>query len=128
MRIGQEKGYLLIERREPSDGGSPCRAEAAAVGPGCRFTAVCEELSLDTSAEARHQFSLFEGLRARRVEIKLSDGGWLRLRRAGSGALVVHYRLGRWGLGAAAEGEVAVAGESARDFCRELGSLLAEPG
>ncbi len=124
MRIRQDRAFLLIERRDPRDRNSPCRAEAASAAPGCEFSAVCEEISFDASAEALAQFADFQTLKSQRLEIKLSEGGWLRLRRDGSGALVVHYRLGRWDLGAAAEGEIAVPSDAAAGLCRELGSLI----
>jgi len=124
MRIGRDDNFLSIEKPGPADPYSPWRIEAVATGPGQRFSAVHDWVMLDTSAPAVQRFADFEALRTRRVEIPLTEGGWLRLERDARGYVTVHYRVGGSKARAALKGEVTVEGEFAGSFCREFGALL----
>lgn len=124
MRLRQDSAFLVIESGEAGPSGSRCRAEAGVAIDGCQVAARFEPIGLDTSAEALDQFGAFAARKRARVEIKLSEGGWLRLSRDSRDGVRVHYRLSRWDVGAAAEGEIAIAPDAAESLCRELGSLL----
>jgi hypothetical protein len=124
LRLGQGDTFLAIEREPGGVKGPQYRAEAGVRAPGCDLTAVYEGITFDCSAEAREQFIAFTAGRTTHLELKLSDGGWLRLRHNPDSGILVHYRLSRWDLGVAAEGEIAVNGDAAENLCRELGQLL----
>ncbi|HWX18445.1 MAG TPA: hypothetical protein VN578_00940 [Candidatus Binatia bacterium] len=130
MRIGCNDNFLAIEKVEPWEPGSPCRVEAVITGAGCRFTAVHNKVLIEPSGDMLEQAAGFLNLSEHRLDLQLSEGGWLRLKRNSKGCIIVHYRLVRWDMWAAMEGEILVGRESAEEFCRELKALLspeAEP-
>ena len=124
MRIGHDDNYLLIECDSPLGGYSTCRLEAVAAAAGRRFTAVHEGVMMDTSDQTRQQWSEFEQLKTATVEIRLSEGGWLRIDRDYRGYITVRYRMAGWKAAAAMEGEALIEGEYAGSFCREFGAFL----
>src|SRR5438093_1517300 len=128
MRIGRDDNRLSIERREPNDPYSPWRIEADATGAGERFSMVHDHAMLDTSERTLQQLADFEALKSQRVEISLSEGGWLRLERDTRGSITVYYRLASWSVRAVLKGEVVVEGEFAGGICRELAALLRGAG
>ena len=77
-----------------------------------------------TSDRTPDQVAKFVAHRAQRLELTLSDGGWLRLKRTLPGRTLIRYRFGPLLAGATLEGEVRLEGESAKACCRELQGLL----
>jgi hypothetical protein len=124
MRIGQDDNYLLIECSSPLGGYSTCRLEAVAAAGGGRFTAVHDRLMMDASGQTGQQFSEFADLKTAAIEIRLTEGGWLRLERDHRGYITVRYRIAGWRAAAAMEGEALIEGEYAGSFCREFGAFL----
>jgi hypothetical protein len=124
MRIGRDDNFLSLERVEPNDPHSTWRVEAVATAKGQRFTAVHDRVMLDTSEETIQQFAEFESLATQRVEVRLTEGGWVRLERDTRGAVTVSYRLASWKGHAVLKGEAIVDGEFAGACCRELAALL----
>jgi hypothetical protein len=124
MRIGRDDNFLSIELT-PLDGGySAFRVEAVATTSGRRFTASHDKLMMDTDEATLRRFADFESLKSGRIEIPLSEGGWLRFQRDSHGCIIVRYRVGGWKPVAAMEGELLVEGEFAGKFCHEFGALL----
>jgi hypothetical protein len=127
MRIGRDDNFLSLERVEPDDPHSPWRVEAVATAKGQRFSAAHDRVMLDTSEETIQKFAEFESLATQRVEVRLTEGGWVRLERDAHGAITVSYRLASWKGHAVLKGEVVVEGEFAGACCRELAALLRGP-
>jgi len=124
MRIGRDDNFFSIEKLDPDDPYSPWRVEAVATGAGQRFSTVHDRVILHTSEQAVQQFADFEALRTQRVEVALTEGGWLRLERDARGYITGHYRVAGSRARAVLEGEVTVEGEFAGSFCRQFGALL----
>ena len=85
-----------------------------------------DKVTIDALEEALKQTLDFSILQIPRVEIALSEGGWLRIKRDFRGRIVVRYRLVRLDVGAAVEGEVVLEAERADAFCRDLIALLSK--
>jgi hypothetical protein len=126
MRVGRDDNFLSIERIQPGDPHSPWRIEAVATSKAQRFSAVHERVILENSLTTAQQFAVFEALKTQKVEIPLTEGGWLRLERDARGYITVCYRISCWNLGAVLKGKVTVEGEFAGSFCREFAVLLRE--
>lgn len=126
MRIGDRSNYLSIERIEASAQNCVWHCEAAAVCAGWKVVAVHDQVVVNQWEEALQQALDFVILQIPRVEVGLSEGGWLRIRRDIRGHIVVRYRLGRLSAGAAIEGEVVLDARSGDDFCRELTAVLSK--
>jgi len=124
MRIGLENNFFSITKIDPQGPDSAYLVEAAAAGEGFQVRGVHETVTLPISPSVLAEFADFESLKNSLLELRLSEGGWLRLNRNIRGTIVCHYRLCRWQLGAAFEGEIIVDGEFATALCRELKSLL----
>ncbi len=123
MRIGSDDSFLRLERVGQEGPAVVCEVTAGIHGAGC-IAAVHGVTRLCPSDEALEQMGDFIADRARRFELTLSQGGWLRIRRDPKGRTLVNYRLGHLRTGAALEGKVRLEGASAKAFCRELGELL----
>jgi hypothetical protein len=124
MRIGREDNFLLIENSPLEGGFSACHIEAVTTASGRRFSALHDAVFLDTSEPALQRFAEFAAFKKDRLEITLTEGGWLRLERDVRGYITVRYRIGDLKTLAAMEGAVIVEGEFVGRFCRELGALL----
>ncbi len=124
MRIGADDNFLSIESNPLAGGYAACHVEALATGSGRRFFASHDRLMLDSSVQVLQRFADFEALKSPRVEIPLTEGGWLRLERDARGLITVRYRIGGWKPSAAMEGEISVEGEFAGSFCQDFGALL----
>ena len=123
MRIGSDDSFLRLERVGQEGPAVVCEVTAGIHGAGC-IAAVHGVTRVCTSGEALEQMEDFIAHKARRFELTLSQGGWLRIRRDPKGRTLVNYRLGQLRTGAALEGKVRLEGEPAKAFCRELGGLL----
>jgi hypothetical protein len=120
MRIGQEHNFLSIEE-VPLDGGySTFHFEAVASAPARKFAATHDRAMMDTSAETAGRFADFASFKSDKVEIPLTEGGWLRLERNARGYITLCYRIGSSNTFTALEGTVIVEGEYAGSFCREF--------
>ena len=124
MRIGRDNNFLAIERVDAGEPDCACRMEAVITGPGGCFSAVHGNIVVDTSEATTQQAEAFLEVTEHRLDLPLSEGGWLRMKRNSKGCIIVHYRLVRWEMWAAMEGEILVERESASDFCNELKALL----
>jgi hypothetical protein len=120
MTIGADYSFFSIEKVRQRGPGMVLRVKAAILGPKWQFTAALERARVDTGVDKLRQVSDFVACKSRRLEVPLVRGGWLRIKRKCGGRLVVRYRMCQAGVGAALEGEVGFAGESAERFCREL--------
>ena len=69
-------------------------------------------------------FRSFTAHRLQRLNLVLSDDGWLRIKRVPSGRTLVRYRVCQLKASLVLEGEVRLEAEPAEAFCRELGGLL----
>ena len=126
MRIGDRSNYLSIERVEASTQSCIWHCEAAAVCAGWKVVAVHDQVVVHQWEEALQQALDFVILQIPRIEVGLSEGGWLRIRRDIRGHIVVRYRLGRLSAGAAVEGEVVLDPRSGDEFCKDLTAVLAK--
>ena len=124
MRIGDKYNSLSIEKIEPAEPHSGWRFEAAAAGAGWKFAAVHDTVTVRCSDDALKQAVDFAILQSPQIEVLLSEGGWLRIKRDLRGYIVVRYRLGRLTLGAAVEGEVILDIKAGDAFCKEFSQLL----
>ena len=124
MEFGGDYSFLAVRRVGQRGAGLAWRVEAAILGPRGRFTVDQEQVSLDTTKRTLKQIAAFAACKTRRLEVALSGGGWLRVRRHRSGRILVRYRVCHWSAGAALEGKVGLAGESAEQFCQQLGGPL----
>jgi hypothetical protein len=124
MRIGKGDSYLSIES-SPLEGGYPAfRAQAVASALDQRFTASHDCLMMDTNEATRQRFADFESLKTQQLEIVFAEDGWFRCERNSRGYIKVRYRIGGGKASAGMEGELAVEGQFAGTFCRDLGALL----
>ena len=123
MRIKTDESFLSLERVEPQGPNVVWRIRAAVASEGC-IVAVHGRTKVRTTNETPERLADFAAHRAKRLDLALSKGGWLRLNRAPSGRTLVRYRFGRLIAGASLEGEVRLEGESAEACCREIGGLL----
>ncbi len=125
MRIGDDDNFLSIDSDPMLGGYTTCRFQAAATASsGRRFTASHDCVMMDASEPVRKRFAEFADLRTTRIEIPLTEGGWIRLERDNRGYITVRYRIGGWKASAAMEGEVLIEGEFANSFYREFGALI----
>jgi hypothetical protein len=123
MRIGHKDNFLFIEKIGPA--AFPMwRFEASILGPGWQLSAVYDRVVVNTSPETLGQITDFGGRRTHKLELELSEGGWLRLKRDARDFVLLRYRVGRLQAGAALEGEIVLEAEAAGPFCRELNTLL----
>src|SRR3974390_3358980 len=100
MRIGQKDNSLYIERiaKNPS---LIWRFEATIVGAGWMFAGMHDRVVVHTSTETAKEMASFAARTSHRLDVELSEGGWLRLKRDARGYLLIRYRVGRLGAGAA---------------------------
>ena len=124
MQIGDDHDFLRLERRDMADPYSAFRAEAKSGSDGYQFSVQHDGVLVDTSETTMTSLLQFENLAVNRFELALSENGWIRVERDSRGHLTVYYRITRWKLAVAMEGEVYVQGECANQFCRELRALL----
>ncbi len=96
---------------------------AAIADTGC-VAAFYGRMRVRASDEITRRIADFAARRLQRLELTLSEGGWLRLRRARGGHTLFRFRLGRTSIGAALEGRVCLEDKSAEACCRELAGLL----
>jgi hypothetical protein len=125
MRIGRDDNFILIETVPMEGGHLACRIEAVVLGAGRRFSAVHDRVMLDASAEIVQRFTDFEELKSEKVEIPLTEGGWLRFDRDKRGHIIVHYRISGWKVRAAMEGQILLEAEFSGAFCHEFRALFA---
>lgn len=123
MRINTDDSFLSLERVEPEGPSVVWRVQAAVASEGC-IVAVHGRTKVRTTDDTPERLADFTAHRAQRLDLVLSKGGWLRLKRAPSGRTLVRYRFGRLSAGASLEGEVRLDGKSAEACCQELGGLL----
>ena len=76
------------------------------------------------TAQTRAQVNAFAQGLCRRAELRLSNGGWLRLERTRSGYTLIRYRFGPLVGGITLEGELQLNGEPAEACYRELRRLV----
>ena len=124
MRIGDKSNFLCIERLETSAAGPAWRCEATAATGGWKCAVVHDQVIVAEAEEALKQTLDFSILQTPRVDIALSESGWVRITRDIRGRIIVRYRLGRLRAGAAVEGEVVLGVERGDEFCKHLISLL----
>ncbi len=123
MRISTDDRFLSLERVGTEQLDVIWRIQATVAGEGC-VVAVHDRVKVHTTDETPGRVADFTARRAKRLELMLSKGGWLRLNRASDGCTLIRYRLGRLTAGTSLEGEVRLEGESAEACCRELGGLV----
>ena len=124
MRIGSDNSFLSVDRVAKQDPGPVWRVEAASVSDGWKFAASHERVRVLNAEETLAQVSEFAFLKAQRVDMALSEGGWLRVKRHPNGQILVRYRVARMSAGRALEGEVRLEPEFAEAFYHELRRLL----
>jgi hypothetical protein len=124
MRIGSDDNWVCLERVGPPSPASVCRFTAAAAGAGWRFAAAGEQALVYVSNDNLNDFADFNALKIHQIELGLSDGGWLRIKRHIKGFIVVRYRATCRKLGAALEGEIVLEAEAAKAFCDDFITLL----
>jgi len=124
MRIGRDDNFLSIELVSPDDRYSVVRIDAVVASGGRRFSVTHDSLLMEASKEVMQEFANFEEVRRTETEIRLTEGGWLCLRRDSRGYIIVRFRIGSWKAAAVMEGEVLVDGEFANAFCHEFRTLL----
>ncbi len=124
MRVGSDDNWICIERVEPPETVSAYRFTAAATGFGWRFAASGEQVLLCVSNGIVDDFIDFAALKSHRIELALSDGGWLLIRRNIKGFLILRYRVGCRNVGAALQGELMVEPEAAQAFYNDFKALL----
>ncbi len=123
MCIGSENSFLSLERVEQEDPTVAWRFLAAAAGAGC-VAAVHGQANVITTEETPAQVADFMAHRAQRLDLVLSEGGWVRIKRNPNGRALVRYRVSQLKASLVLEGEVRLEPEPAEAFCRELGGLL----
>jgi hypothetical protein len=124
MRIGSSDNFLALEKTNSDVPSSGWKLKAVVTGQGWSFSTVDEKLIVDTSGETCQQVREFSELNVHRIQVNLSEGGWLRVKRDPQGRVLVRYRVNRLKIGAAAEGEIVLDAVAAIPFCKELQALL----
>lgn len=124
MRIGHDENFLSLDLSSSDGGYSAFRAEAVATASGRVFTASHDPLLMSAAGVTLQRFADFESLKSEQMEIRISEGGWLRFQRDARGSIMVKFRICSWKASAAMEGAVMVEGEFVGGFCREFGALL----
>ncbi len=123
MRITTDDRFLSLERVGTEGAAVIWQIQAAVANQGC-IVAVHGQTRVRTAQDTPERVANFAANREQRLELSLSKGGWLRLKRTPKGGTLVRYRFGQLPAGATLEGEVRLEGESAEACCRELGGLL----
>ncbi len=123
MCIGSDNNFLSLEKVAHEDPTVTWRFLAAAAGAGC-VAAVHGEANVITTDETPTQVADFMAHRAQRLDLILSEGGWLRVKRNPSGRALVRYRVCQLKASLVLEGEVRLEPDPAEAFCRELGGLV----
>lgn len=123
MRIGHNNNSISIEK-VPNELGPAWHLEAMVIGTGWMFAGMHDHVVVASSADTAREIADFAAFKVQRFEVALADGGWFRLTRNASGAILVQYRLGRSQAGVALEGEIVLETELSEKICRELSALL----
>ena len=124
MRIGSDDTFLILERVERRGLAPKWRVAAATGDLDCWFAAMHHGVEAANGEDMADRLAEFIAGKTDRVEITLSQGGWIRLRRHPSGSLLVRYRVAQANSGAALEGEVNVESKAAQNVCRQLAGLF----
>jgi hypothetical protein len=121
MRIGSSTNWLEIERTGPQ---LACRFTAASEGAGLKFEAIHDRVFIDISEHTIEEIDGFIALKVHQLELRLSDGGWLRIKRHIKGFIIVRYRVSCLNGRTAFEGEIIMVSGAADGFYRDLKALL----
>ena len=124
MRIGSDDNWICIERVQPAQPASVCRFTAVATGAGWRFAATGEQVLVYVSNETMDDIGDFTALKIHQIELGLSDGGWLLIKRHIKGFILVRYRATCRSVGASLQAEIVLEAEAAKAFCNDLSELL----
>ncbi len=124
MVIGCSNNWLRIEQVGTAGSSSAWRCSAAVVASEWELKGVHARVFLDNQEQAIKDAARFVALNTTQLEIRLSDGGWLRVRRHLKGVVLVRYRVACLGAGTAFEGEIILESGAADAFARELEELL----
>lgn len=124
MRIGTEDDFLCIVRDSLGGGFACWRVSAAASFSGGRFEATHDRVMFETHDGIHQSLADFASCSAHRIDLRMSEGGFLTCQRDARGHLTVRYRLSSIRASASLEGELFVDGEHAGAFCRDLTTLI----
>jgi hypothetical protein len=83
-----------------------------------------EQILVYRSNEIVDAVADFTALKIHQIEVPLSDGGWLLIKRPPKGFILVRYRVTRRGVGASLHGRMVLEGQAAKAFCDDLSELL----
>jgi len=124
MRFGSDDNWVCLERVGSPHPPSVFRFTALATGAGWKFAVTGEQILVYRSNEIVDSIADFTALRIHQVELALSDGGWLLIKRPPKGFILVRYRVTRRGVGASLQGRIVLEDEAAKSFCDELSIFL----
>ena len=124
MRIGSDNSSISLKKVSQEGSATVWRIEATTSGAGWKFAVFHDRIGLHAAGETRQAVADFSSHRLQRLEVTLSEGGWLRVKRVPAGYVLVRYRVGQLSIGSAVEGEVILEPEAGETFCRRLGALL----
>ena len=124
VHLGAPKNFLRIRPTLIDGSFLIVTIEAVATAPGCRFSALNDNVVIADSSETTMQkFADFADLKMAEFELRISAGGWLRFKRNLRGALTVRYRIGGPG-DLSMEGEVIVEGEYTHQLYSHISAWL----
>ena len=124
MRIGSDDNWICIERVGPPHPAWVCRFTAAATSAGWKFAVSGEQVLVCVSKQILDDIADFAALKIHQVELGLSDGGWLLIKRHVKGFVLVRYRASCRSLGAALQAAIVLEAEAAKAFCNDFTELL----
>ena len=124
MRIGSDDNWVCLERVGPPHPPSVFRFTALAIGAGWKFAVTGQQVLVYRSNEILDDIADFTALKIHQVELPLSDGGWLLIKRPPKGFILVRYRVTRRGVGASLLGRIVLEGDAAKAFCDDLSIFL----
>lgn len=126
MRFGTDDYFLTIADLDETDPYAPFRVEARMERNGALFHALNPAVFFGVADSFKNELDEFADLKRDELEIAMTEGCGLTLRRDLHGNIDVVFKISYWRLGnhTFLSGDVSVPGEYSQGFLRELKQII----